>query len=236
MKTSLNRFFVFTKTEQRGAIALVTVCCALLALPSLLNQFFPPKFTEPSAEQQQLLAAFQQKYMDALRDTLPPWGSDHKTAFSTADNKKSYHKNWRTERKHVQATTIVEINSADSATFEHLRGIGAFTAAKIIAYRNALGGFIAVQQLKEVYGMRDSVYEQLRPQFTINRQLVKPINVNTADYETLRRHPYIKGWIAKWIVSYRKNSGNFTSVDDLTRVSVINDSLLRRMRPYVTVE
>lgn len=236
MRTSLNRFFVFTKTEQRGVIALVTVCCALLAIPSLLNRFLPPGFAEPSAEQQQLLAAFHQKYLEALRDTLPSWESYSKKENSVWVNKGSYHNRGRSETKHVQPPVTVEINSADSAAFEHLRGIGAFTAAKIIAYRNALGGFIAVQQLKEVYGIRDSVYEQLRPQFTINRQLVKLINVNTADYETLRRHPYIKGWIAKWIVSYRKNSGDFHSVDDLTRVSVINDSLFRRMRPYVTVE
>lgn len=48
---------------------------------------------------------------------------------------------------------VVEINTADSAMFEHLRGIGPTLAKRIVAYRSALGGFVSVNQIAEVWGL-----------------------------------------------------------------------------------
>ena len=47
---------------------------------------------------------------------------------------------------------------ADSASLVSINGVGPATARKIIRFRNALGGFHSKIQLKEIYGMRDSIY------------------------------------------------------------------------------
>lgn len=63
----------------------------------------------------------------------------------------------------------------------------------------------------------------------------EPVNVNTADEETLCRLPGIGPALAERIVADRSANGPFASVDDLTRVSGIGEKTLETLRPYVTV-
>ena len=51
----------------------------------------------------------------------------------------------------------IDINTADSTAWVALNGIGPGFAKRIITYREKLGGFYQVDQLKEVYGL-DSVW------------------------------------------------------------------------------
>jgi len=43
-------------------------------------------------------------------------------------------------------------------------GIGPTYAKRIVKYRNSLGGFHAINQLSEVYGLADSTFQSIRPQ------------------------------------------------------------------------
>jgi competence protein ComEA len=58
---------------------------------------------------------------------------------------------------------IVELNSADSTALESLPGIGPSFASRILKYRKLLGGYVDVEQLKEVYGMPEETYEKIKP-------------------------------------------------------------------------
>jgi len=131
---------------------------------------------------------------------------------------------------------VVDINTADSTLFEMQRGIGPSLASRIIKYRNRLGGFIATEQIKEVWGFPDSTYQSLKDRFVVNQVSVSKININTADFKTLGTHPYINYSYAKVIDAYRKQHGNFKSIEDLKKIAAINDSIYRKMEPYVTVE
>jgi competence protein ComEA len=55
-----------------------------------------------------------------------------------------------------------DINKLDSQQLESL-GIRPYLAARIIQYRGYLGGFTSNSQLKKVYGLTDSVYNELVP-------------------------------------------------------------------------
>ena len=57
----------------------------------------------------------------------------------------------------------LDANAATAAEFETLPGIGPVIAARIVAYREALGGFSSVDQLSEVSGISDRMVEELRP-------------------------------------------------------------------------
>ena len=63
----------------------------------------------------------------------------------------------------------------------------------------------------------------------------EPINVNTADVDTLTELPGVGHAIAQRIVEYRKEHGPFKSVDELLNVRGIGDRSLARMRDRVTV-
>lgn len=64
-------------------------------------------------------------------------------------------------------TTLVNINTADSAALMTLPGIGESKAAAIIAWRQENGGFKDTQDIKNVSGIGDSTYERLAPLITV---------------------------------------------------------------------
>lgn len=67
--------------------------------------------------------------------------------------------------------------------------------------------------------------------------VAKPININTADAQTLSQG--LKGVgpsKAKAIIAYRESYGAFKSVDELTEVKGIGQSLLTRNRDLIVLE
>ena len=136
----------------------------------------------------------------------------------------------------IKEKYVVDINSADSSLFEQQRGIGPSLASRIIKYRNRLGGFVSPEQIREIWNFPDSTYQSLKDRFVVNEIAVAKININTADFKTMGTHPYINYAYAKVIDAYRKQHGSFKTVNDLKKIVVINDSIYRKMEPYVTVE
>ena len=59
-------------------------------------------------------------------------------------------------------TTIVHLNNADAAALEALPGVGPVTAERIVAWRDAHGGFRSVDDLLEVPGIGPAKLEQMR--------------------------------------------------------------------------
>jgi competence ComEA-like helix-hairpin-helix protein len=129
----------------------------------------------------------------------------------------------------------VEINTADSAAFEALWGIGPVLSARIVKYRESLGGFTNVDQVGEVKGVRDSVFIEIKPHLTVNAALVHKLNINDADYETLQKHPYIHAKIAHAIIGYRDNQGKFERLDQLKQFKAVTDQVYGKLAPYLTL-
>jgi len=104
--------------------------------------------------------------------------------------------------------TMVEVNTADSAQFTELKGIGASFAARIVAYRKQLGGFVNKKQLTEVYGIDSVKYSAFAKQLTLNPK-------------------------KNALVEYRKQHGNYQSVNDLHDIVLLNDEIVRKIAPYL---
>lgn len=62
------------------------------------------------------------------------------------------------------------------------------------------------------------------------------VNVNTATPEELELLPGVGAARATAIIALRKERGGFQKVDDLLAVKGIGESMLARMRPFVTVK
>lgn len=131
------------------------------------------------------------------------------------------------------ARELVEINQADSAGLETVRGIGPAFAARIIKYRNRLGGFYRKEQLLEVYGLDSTMFKLLEGQISVNRATIKTININTATFEEIKKHPYLSYKQMNAILQYRKQHGNYESISDLRKIAILNDEILRKIEPYL---
>jgi len=61
----------------------------------------------------------------------------------------------------------------------------------------------------------------------------KDVNINTADKEQLILLPGIGPVTAEAILAYRKDNGNFKSIDELTKVKGIGDKTLVKLKPFL---
>lgn len=111
--------------------------------------------------------------------------------------------------------TQINLNLTDSMSLIAIPGIGATFSARIIKFRDLLGGFIDVEQLMEVYGFDTLRYRQIYPYVTVDATDIKQIDVNHAAYEELVSHPYITKKAANLIVQYRKQHGFFNDIEVL---------------------
>jgi competence ComEA-like helix-hairpin-helix protein len=130
---------------------------------------------------------------------------------------------------------IIDINTADTTAFIALRGIGGKLANRIVHFREKLGGFYAVGQVGETYGLPDSTFQQIRAFLQCNSPVIRKINLNTAEIPTLREHPYIHWQLANAIVQYRQQHGAFSSVEQLLQINLITPAILDKIRPYLTI-
>jgi competence protein ComEA len=131
---------------------------------------------------------------------------------------------------------LVELNAADSAELDGLRGIGPAFASRIIRYRDRLGGFHSSEQLREVYGMDSLRYVQLAAQVSIDRSVLVRHNINTATFEQLRTYPYLSYKQINAIIQYRRQHGNYASATDLRKVLILNEEIIRKIEPYLVFE
>ncbi|WP_366924106.1 ComEA family DNA-binding protein [Metallumcola ferriviriculae] len=72
-----------------------------------------------------------------------------------------------TEVGQEETTGKININSANQTLLETLPGIGPAYAGRIIEYRQGHGGFKSLEELKQVSGIGDKRFEQLKDLITL---------------------------------------------------------------------
>ncbi|MCB9185701.1 MAG: helix-hairpin-helix domain-containing protein [Flavobacteriales bacterium] len=131
---------------------------------------------------------------------------------------------------------IVELNAADTAQLQHLYGIGPSFAKRIVKYRELLGGYISKEQVLEVYGMDSARYLPIAESLLVDTAYRVRININTADFKTLLRHPYLNKNQVNAIINYRKQHGTFQSISQLQNIHLLKGEPYRKIAPYFTVQ
>ncbi len=132
--------------------------------------------------------------------------------------------------KKITLSERVSLNDADSLTLQSVPGIGPYNARKIIALRERYGGFVSLSQLADIRSLPDTSYHYL---FIADGGITR-INLNTASFTTLQRHPYIGYNRAKKIDQYRRVKGTISSLSDLNLLEGFSPSEQERLEPYVT--
>jgi len=149
-----------------------------------------------------------------------------------------YEKNEFSKNRFTSPRTIakVEINEADTSAFIALPGIGSKLSQRIIAFREKLGGFYSVDQVGETYFLADSTFQKIKPFLFLRNTAVNRFNINTATVDEMKGHPYIKYNLANAIVEYRKQHGNYNSVEAIKKIMMVNDEVYRKAAPYFSIE
>ena len=137
--------------------------------------------------------------------------------------------NYRYPRKALS----FELNTADSLDLVQLYNIGPVVARRILKYRSLLGGYVRREQLREVYGIDSARYNDIAPHLTVDPSRITPIDINTADIDRLKRHPYLDYYQAKAIIRLREERGAYAGVRDILNIPIIDSETFTRIEPYL---
>ena len=127
----------------------------------------------------------------------------------------------------------IKINSADSVSLLRLYGIGPVFAGRILKYRNLLGGFVRKDQLLEVYGITSETYVEIEKDIVLDGDSINKININTATFEQLNKHPYLNSYQANAILEYKNIQGGINSIEELIDNNLLPEEVFQKIKPYL---
>ncbi len=158
----------------------------------------------------------------------------------------------------------IEINTADTAAWASLPGIGKVLSARIVKYRDAKGGFKALEEVAKVYGLSPETFAEIAPYLSLAQVPEKPANtnaapeattsnarvanpeyapkkvfegtadLNTADSALLVQIPGFGAKIAPRVMKYRQILGFYADADLVKQVYGLSEENYQRARPFLT--
>jgi len=244
-------FFYFSRRERQGIIVLI----ALIAGVFLGKFLFTPKASQSSkaetelsknAEKQEVIPdeskeqTNQSSYATGGQKTYyasskPNQTPEKRTYYPPpAESRVLPKQNQYPATEKFTSGTVIELNASDTAQLIKIPGIGASYAKKITGYRNSLGGYYRLEQLQEVYGMYEELYEKIIPYLRTDAGKITPIPVNTTSLDKLKSHPYINFYQAKAIVEMRKKKGKLDNIHELDLLEEFTPEDLERLKYYLS--
>ena len=123
---------------------LVVVAAILCALMIGYNLFFTPEV--------KMTAVYVDASSSGLDSGSTPaaWASESENSAEGSDSE-----NFSLDRK-------INLNTASAEELDELPGVGPVLAGRIIDYREQNGGFQSLEQLKNVSGIGEAVFEKLK--------------------------------------------------------------------------
>lgn len=136
----------------------------------------------------------------------------------------------------VRKIMAIDINTADTSAWIALPGIGSRLANRITLFREKLGGFYAVSQVAETFGLADSVFRKIEPLLRLETSGIRKININTVKQEELQAHPYFRRELARPVIAYRNEHGSFHDLRELKNIQAVSETVWNKIVPYLTLQ
>ncbi len=198
-----------------------------------------------TAEEFQKVTQVSDSLLDAISPQFkfPEWT---KKSMQSAVSSKQYAVGRRSDKKGSaprkgfgegqQNVVILDLNAATAQELTTINGIGEKLSARILKFRDRLGGFLSDDQLNDVYGLDPEVVERTLEKF---RVLKKPdihkINVNTASAYEIATLVYIQKQVAESIVEYRNVNNGILSLDELSTIEGFPSDKIDRIALYLSL-
>ncbi|MCS6789912.1 MAG: helix-hairpin-helix domain-containing protein [Bacteroidia bacterium] len=130
----------------------------------------------------------------------------------------------------------LNINQATAEELEKLPGIGMKTAERIVRYRSKLKYFVSLDQLREVWGLREENLRKALPYLWVGQPTQSPLSLRRSSVEELAAHPYISWRLARFLVRQREQWGSDAPIPPSVWQSWLPDSLCSKLIPYLQGE
>lgn len=198
------------------------------AVPFKTVESFP--FNPNTADQEQLMRlGFSQKQAASIIRYREKGGrfrrkEDFASSFVVSDSI------YRRLEKYIDIP-LVDLNTADSADFDALPGIGGWFASRMVEYRKRLRGYSFKEQLMEIYRFDRDKYDALQDLVTVSAENAVPYPLWSLPADSLRLHPYIRDYeTARAIVLFRENNPSSEwSIEALESAGIITSEYAEKL-------
>ncbi|HEX6914419.1 MAG TPA: helix-hairpin-helix domain-containing protein [Chitinophagaceae bacterium] len=130
---------------------------------------------------------------------------------------------------------VIDINNASAEEWKALPGIGNVLSARIVRFRESLGGFSSLSQVAKTYGLPDSTFRKILPYLKITAPATNHIDINTAGETELMECPGMTTELAKAIIIRRKQKGNYRKTEDILEIVFVTEEMFRLVAPCLVV-
>ncbi|NNF01866.1 MAG: hypothetical protein HKN22_04210 [Bacteroidia bacterium] len=131
--------------------------------------------------------------------------------------------------------STLEINTCNISQLMKQYNMQFEEAKAFVNYRNQLGGFQSKEQLRELKEVDPMIIDSLRQTAEIDNRYLRRLNINKLS-DKAKYHPYIGKGMARLIENYRLQHGDYQSVEELKKLSIMTDALYIKLQPYLIVE
>jgi DNA uptake protein ComE-like DNA-binding protein len=219
----IKNWFGFTRRERRASFILLVILVFILGI-----RFVVP---DKSIEIEDITDSL--TFYKVLKEPEIP---KVKTSDRNISGSRKYFSDTTVRKKYpskYQKRAPVNLNSCDTTELIALPGIGPVLSARIIRYRNLLGGYASVNQLNEVYGLPPETFELIKDRVYADTTLLILISINSTGYKELSRLRYLEKYEIQAILKYRELKGRIGSVNELVENKLITIEKADKIGPYL---
>jgi len=228
MKQQIKDYFYFSKSEQKGVIALVLLLLIFLGVRFYLLDYNPKN-------------EFEKKDLIALQFEI-----DSIETVSILAREREFK---RSHQKVVLEVKDFEPNELSRKEWMEF-GLSERQATTLLNYKNKIGGFDSKAEVKKVFVISDELYAQLSPhmllpefipeiksaskkwkkkKYSKSSRVYPKVDINTADTAALKKLYGIGEVLAERIVKRREELGGFISKDQLREIYGLKEEILIKL-------
>lgn len=123
----------------------------------------------------------------------------------------------------------------NTVTEEDLVKLGIYknVSINIIKYRDQLGGFVALEQLKEVKNIDEQTLKVLEEYTFVDKKFTpRKLKINGDEFKVLLKHPYLGFEDVKNICNYRRFE-KIKDVETLKKEKLLKEETIEKIVPYL---
>jgi len=129
--------------------------------------------------------------------------------------KSNYSHSYKYRMNNRSASWTIDINEADASEWNDKTKLPMNIVHQIINYKNHLGGFTHPLQLKKVYGLADTAFQNLRPHLLVQKNFKPLLNSSTMNFAQWKSLGIFEDQQLYEILKLRKQQGGQVSWREL---------------------
>lgn len=152
------------RSDKRQTDILVGVALLLISVVFAFIAFSQPRVSNDYTQKDETSAVYSPVFTDDEEET------QGETVISQTENttvKSEYGAADSEEKEAINVQYPLNLNTCTAEELMTIDNIGEARASAIIAYRDYLGGYTSVEQLKDISGIGDAVYASIEPYVTV---------------------------------------------------------------------